>query len=408
MLFNKTVRSSNTSTIPEFIASSYNYSTNGTPVASKPAGTAEGDMIIAYVFAASGAYFTSIPSGFIHCGGYIDNSQSSQIFYKIAGASEPSTYTFASSNTGDRVSASLLTYRNATKINASSNSFVTSTTIPASSISPDRTGVLIAAYSMDSPQTIDTPPSGMTERENNNNSQNFVVIYDEINRGIGSTGNRDLVLAGSTNVIATLIQIVNDNRTNEPYLVASASAYQSNGDTNAEVAKPTGTTEGDIMIAVMAVNDNVTTWTQPSGWTELLDQNSSPSVAISYKVAGASEPATYIFTPAAPKDVRAAIVTFRGASYDSFTATTTQTDFMEMGSATSSASNSVAVVLSGQDSSTIAFSAATGLTEILSTTSSATVMVAYKSTGSGDTGWMYFGDLGNIDAAGGVVVIKPA
>lgn len=76
-----------------------------------------------------------------------------------------------------------------------------------------------------------------------------------------------------------------------------------NDDTSPAVTidKPTGTVEGDLLIAIIAVDSNATAdsgWTQPSGWTLIrkdgLDANSYTMMS-AYKVAGGAEPASYTF-----------------------------------------------------------------------------------------------------------------
>jgi hypothetical protein len=67
------------------------------------------------------------------------------------------------------------------------------------------------------------------------------------------------------------------------------------------VNKPTGTVQNDVMIASVAIQPNTATITPPPGWTPVRQLantvNATPAryqtLAVYYKVAGASEPATY-------------------------------------------------------------------------------------------------------------------
>jgi hypothetical protein len=97
--------------------------------------------------------------------------------------------------------------------------------------------------------------------------------------------------------------------------IASAQA-QVNLETTIVINKPTGTQQGDLMIAVISTDRSTVTWTQPSGWTEAVDQGASPSIMVSYRTAGASEGANYTFTSS--NSVRSAgiIVTYRNAGFD--------------------------------------------------------------------------------------------
>ena len=66
------------------------------------------------------------------------------------------------------------------------------------------------------------------------------------------------------------------------------------------IDKPTGTVANDIMVASIAVRPNTITATAPSGWNLVRRiDNSNPnanSLAVYYKVAGASEPGSYTWT----------------------------------------------------------------------------------------------------------------
>ena len=64
------------------------------------------------------------------------------------------------------------------------------------------------------------------------------------------------------------------------------------------ISRPTGTAQGDLLLAAIAINENVTNFAAPSGWTQVNYGNSGNEVvlAVYYKVAGASEPTSYAFT----------------------------------------------------------------------------------------------------------------
>lgn len=77
-----------------------------------------------------------------------------------------------------------------------------------------------------------------------------------------------------------------------------------NSTANIILDKPTGTVQDDVMIAVIGGNGNwagVLGITPPAGWTLVrkIDNTTGqyyPTVAVYYKVAGASEPSNYVFT----------------------------------------------------------------------------------------------------------------
>lgn len=80
------------------------------------------------------------------------------------------------------------------------------------------------------------------------------------------------------------------------------------------VNKPTGTVEGDLMIAFIMAGSSGVTPTYPSGWTQsILDTTGNNSGAVAYKVAGASEGASYTFTVGGSFGRNVQIVTIRNA-----------------------------------------------------------------------------------------------
>ena len=92
---------------------------------------------------------------------------------------------------------------------------------------------------------------------------------------------------------------------------------QTNGSTaDITINKPTNTAQNDLMVAIIGMTTAATrTWTSPAGWTEVLD---STGFMVSYKVAGASEGASYTFSQSGPSTRASSgiIVTYRGAAYD--------------------------------------------------------------------------------------------
>jgi hypothetical protein len=95
---------------PEFIASAQQQNTtNGNSLTiDKPAGTLEGDLMVAFM-AAQITYSFSSPAGWTEIGDY----NGVAVAYKVAGASEGSSYTFSSSLSASKLSGAILTYRGA-------------------------------------------------------------------------------------------------------------------------------------------------------------------------------------------------------------------------------------------------------------------------------------------------------
>jgi hypothetical protein len=87
------------------------------------------------------------------------------------------------------------------------------------------------------------------------------------------------------------------------------------GDTDPIVlTKPTGTAEGDLLIAVISVDEGVSC-TPPSGWTLIqeLSDNGVNSLYAYWLIAGSSEPSTYSFDPDSSDPLGAGIICITGA-----------------------------------------------------------------------------------------------
>ncbi len=90
--------------------------------------------------------------------------------------------------------------------------------------------------------------------------------------------------------------------------------YDNSSSTSAVVAKPTGVVQYDIMFAYVLHNSASDRLNSiPSGWSEIgRHRNGSSNQALFYKVAGASEPATYTFGLSANSRFAVTINAYRG------------------------------------------------------------------------------------------------
>ena len=95
--------------------------------------------------------------------------------------------------------------------------------------------------------------------------------------------------------------------------VDTQSAHAANTDT-VTVTKPTGTQANDFLIAFIAIEDETQDPAAPGGWTELGDLVASiQRFACFWKVAGASEGASYDFTAGtSTTDIAATLSAYRG------------------------------------------------------------------------------------------------
>ena len=94
-----------------------------------------------------------------------------------------------------------------------------------------------------------------------------------------------------------------------------------NGVGSVTVSKPSGTTENDLLVAVVIIDDR-DNFSTPSGWTRIADMNSGNNKArckIFWKIAGSSEPSSYTFDAATggSNDVDVSILRYSGVNTSS-------------------------------------------------------------------------------------------
>jgi hypothetical protein len=146
-------------------------------------------------------------------------------------------------------------------------------------------------------------------------------------------------------------------------LVNAQIVSNSSNATTVVVTKPTGTVSGDLLVAVM-ISDGSPAWTQPAGFTEVLDVVSAPFGAVAWKVAGGAEGATYTFTADDSKKLVAAVLCFRNAAFDTVGSVGSLAAAPQAGSITlSSEGLTLAVFATAFDS--IVYSTPTGCTAVI-------------------------------------------
>ncbi|MES2504509.1 MAG: hypothetical protein V4534_06485 [Myxococcota bacterium] len=184
------------------------------------------------------------------------------------------------------------------------------------------------------------------------------------------------------------------------FLVASATST-STGTTSLVVNVPTGTQNGDTMLAAVTARTNAVTFTTPAGWTLVLTQTQTSAntgvIRIYRKTASGSEPASYTFTLNSNQDVVAGILTFRNANATnpidaSASAATASATAQAAPTVTTTVTDTMIVTFHGINRGTT-FTAPTGMTEIFDIRSDATTngitllasMVPKPTTGASGT-----------------------
>ena len=300
---------------PTFVASASDNSGSSSPVVNKPTGTASGDLMIAVISAATNS--TSGPT----CSGWTQLAWSGSgglvsyaILYKVAGGSEPSSYTFSCPWTAY---ASIVTYRNAAIGLRSPNVYylpsASVVTLPEMSI-PVTNSILFALYCVGD-SSAPTTPGGMSSVVSYTGGSAGYNLFSE-SRSSGLTGTRASTTGAHGIGMSFFIVPAGYSAPSITFVASATSAVLGSSLT---VSKPAGVVQNDLLIAFMGADTTGTsyTWTGDTGWTEIADQGSGGALRIAYKVAASSEPSTYTFTASGGgATLRGAILAYRGAAYD--------------------------------------------------------------------------------------------
>ena len=184
-------------------------STTTSAVANAAAGAQQGDLLVAVVYSSLNTLVTAVPSGWT----LVDEAQSAsgqpgwlRMYWKIAGSSEPSTYTWTL-DTAVETLAAVVCYSNAPNASVDVTGEHTAanlTTITAPSITTTgRDRLLVWAAGWPGARTISSDPSEMRRRLSYAPVPHF-VIFDEFREPTGATGTRSLTVTSSANPVGVI------------------------------------------------------------------------------------------------------------------------------------------------------------------------------------------------------------
>ena len=181
---------------------------------SVPAGTVAGDVLIAQVAVRGTGNTITAPSGWTALLGDSKNSVRQNIYYRVAGSSEPASYAFTF-GASERGGGALLSYRgvdNAAPVNVSSTkNNSSSTTVTSTAVTTDITDATLLALYSGAQVTSFTAPSGMTETYDVSTGAgpNGVTVSASslALTVVGSTGAKNATLATAADNIAALVAL---------------------------------------------------------------------------------------------------------------------------------------------------------------------------------------------------------
>lgn len=317
--------------------------TSTTLIINKPTGTQQGDLMVAFL----GASATT--SNFFGGGGFTGVAQDtlSWVGYKVAGASEASSYTFTIQS-GEYYSGTIVTYRNAAYDAIGSSSSVGVASAVASAPYARFIGLVDCAEANISV----TPPASMQKVTADVDSTEPTPFFaqDISLSPAGASGNRvfnDGISTTNTTWVASVKPAA--SYTKYANYTASNSANTPNGST-VSVSTPSCVPSNLLLFVVapaIATATDVTVST-PSGWTLLSGDSTTttafqPGMYVFYRVADGTEAASYTATASTTCQLVAVIVALGGVDSPTLTAGTTNT-----GSATTAiAANAVTATANG-------------------------------------------------------------
>lgn len=187
-------------TLPEFIG----VSAAGSTTIAVPAGTLAGDLMVFFGGSFNGNTI-AVPSGWTQHGStvlYQGGQYSAYLATRIAGGSEPATYTFG---TGTARPGFIATYRNATGIDVAGTitALGSSTTMTLTGIASSPGSVLLACLTDRDFGITHTVPSGMTQRLNSVSGMFWQTLLADL--ADASSANRVFTAASSTFEAAGLL-----------------------------------------------------------------------------------------------------------------------------------------------------------------------------------------------------------
>lgn len=329
--------SSGASTVA-YVSSSIARFTTSACTLTAPSGIQDGDMLVAIGFnTGSSVTMTSWPAGFAQQFSDSTTANALVIATKTA-SSESGNYAFTWSGASAN-SIAMLVYRGAVGIGTfGATTRATSATATAASITPALDGVLVSVFAIETTgATISTAPSGPTQRAAVTGGSNpNMAVYDITPSGTSATTAQTLVWSASAANLGVAFQLFAGA---SPRLVAKANTQNASTGASLVISKPTGTTTGDVMLAVMGASGGTPTWTGDTSWTEIADPGTVASgIRIAYKVAGASEGASYTFTcSTSAQTLSGVILTYRGAAYDTIGSLASSTSPITVPAVTASA-----------------------------------------------------------------------
>ncbi len=273
-----------------------------------PSGTVASDVMVASIAVRPNTATITAPGGWTlqkRTDNASATASSLAVYYRVAGGSEPSSYTWTfSTSTGS--AGGIQTFSNVDTNNPididSGQNTASGLTHASPTVTTTMTNTMLVTSHEFSSAATWTPPGGMTEAIDTASVTvpNVAGISLEANYATQASA----AATGAKTATASNDADVGNAHTLalRPLITfrAASSANAPSGTLSLVINAPAGTVSSDVLIASIAVRPNTATITPPASWTLIRRTDNASgtanSVAVYYKVAGGSEPSSYTWT----------------------------------------------------------------------------------------------------------------
>jgi hypothetical protein len=269
-----------------------------------PAGLTSGDVMVAAIVVRSDATI-STPTGWTLVRSDVSGSSLRQSAYvKVAGGSEPGSYTWTFSAQTPAAAGSIAAYTGVdttTPVDVSGGQAnASSSSVVAPSVTTTIANALVVGLFATANDGTFSPPSGMTERTDvpvDGTAQATASLADVSQASAGASGTKTATASVSAVNIGALVAL----RPATTIALRAASSTASVPTTTLTVDTPAGVEADDVLLAAITTRPPRDV-TPPAGWTLVRTDSSGTTIAQSLwvRTASGSEPADATWTFALP------------------------------------------------------------------------------------------------------------
>jgi hypothetical protein len=275
-------------------------------VVTKPSGIATSNVMLAQITFTNTRSTVTVtpPSGWTIIGSLFSSGSVyyQVMYYKVATASEPTSYTWTLSRSST-YSAGIAAFSGTSKTapidSSASQTDSSSTTLSAPSVNINNNNdMLVSFWGYGRQINASSYSSGLTDLMDASTTNIGISSADEIITNTGASGTTSSTVTTATTARASTIALKPSSAAAGVVFVASDTPVFSTSTGSLTAAAPSGWQAGDLLITNVSMDDSTATFTPPSGWTQINSTNSGGGYQESdfYHFAVAGDPSSYTWT----------------------------------------------------------------------------------------------------------------